>query len=315
MAPDERIRKNFASQRRLTVILGWTAVGLSTLAACYWAIWGAIENFHEGWFYSSLWTNLGLMLSQYLLPMILFVAASLVAIRWPQIGGGIHLATALAAAWFLRGASPKVVYPFVVAPFVIMGGLYWFGRARPRRWAVAIVICLPLISLLIFGAEPAHRVAGRLDDGDRSARPLSENGVNLIWAPAGPGWPVDGVTWEQAAWRCRYLKDDGMSLAETPQNIWRLPSVEEAVRSMERHGANSGGSWNPARGKASYLVTPDKESPLWDVHSQVIYWWTATEVNEREAYIIAYDGQVWRRHKQAHWGYLAFRAVKDGVKH
>ena len=46
--------------------LGWTGVGLSTLAACAWAFWGIIENFHEGWYYPSLWGNLGLMLSQYL---------------------------------------------------------------------------------------------------------------------------------------------------------------------------------------------------------------------------------------------------------
>ena len=50
---------------------------------------------------------------------------------------------------------------------------------------------------------------------------------------------------------------------------------------------------------------------MWDVHSQVIYWWTATEVNDREAFIIVYDGRVWPRPKQSHWGYLGFRAVKE----
>ena len=66
------------------------------------------------------------------------------------------------------------------------------------------------------------------------------------------------------------------------------------------------------RRRASYARTPDKESPLWDVHSQAIYWWTATEVNDREALIIVYDGQVWPRPKLVRWGYLGFRAVKDG---
>jgi hypothetical protein len=56
--------------------LGWTAVGLSTLAACFWAFWGIIENFHEGWYHRSLWANLGLMLAQYLLFMLLFVGAA-----------------------------------------------------------------------------------------------------------------------------------------------------------------------------------------------------------------------------------------------
>jgi hypothetical protein len=93
-----------------------------------------------------------------------------------------------------------------------------------------------------------------------------------------------------------------------------LPTVAEAVQSMQRHGQNCGGTWDAASGRASYERTPDKESPLWDVHSQVIDWWTATEVNDREALIIVYDGKVWPRPKRAHWGYLGFRAVKDGEK-
>jgi hypothetical protein len=153
-----------------------------------------------------------------------------------------------------------------------------------------------------------------VDDGDRSARRVAGNGVDLIWAPEGPGWPANGLTWEEAKRRCRHLTEDGLSLAQTPQDIWRLPTLEEAVRSMHRHGRTSGGSWDSARARASYQRTPDKESPLWNIHSQVIYWWTATEANEGEAYIIVYDGQVWPRPKGARWGYLGFRAVRDGGK-
>jgi hypothetical protein len=120
------------------------------------------------------------------------------------------------------------------------------------------------------------------------------------------------VTWEEARRRCRHLTADGLSLAETPRDVWRRPTAEEAIRSMSRHGRNCGGSWDAARARATYDRTPDKESPLWDVHSPVIYWWTATEVNDREALIVVSDGKVWPRPKSAHWGYLGFRAVKDG---
>ena len=300
--------------RRYQHILGWTAVGLSTLAACFWAFWGIIENFHEGWYLPSLWLNLGLMLVQYLLPMILFVGAALVALRWPRIGAGLHTAAAVGVAWFLRSASPTVVYPFIVGPLVFMGVTYWFGRPRPRRWAVAAVVTLPLMTLLICGAEPAYRVSGRLDDGDRSARRITENGVDLIWAPEGPGWPRNGVPWVEAVRRCQYLAEDGASLADSVQHVWRLPTVAEAVLSMQRHGQGCGGTWVADGRIASYERMPDKESPLWDVHSQVIYWWTATEVNDRDALIIAYDGKVWSRTKSSHYGYLGFRAVKDGTK-
>jgi hypothetical protein len=53
---------------------------------------------------------------------------------------------------------------------------------------------LSVLTLLMSGAEPLFRVSGRLDDGDRGPRLVRGNGVQLIWAPEGPGWPNDGVT-------------------------------------------------------------------------------------------------------------------------
>ena len=51
-------------------IVGWTAVGLSIVITCVWAFWGIIENFHEGWHYESLLSNVGLMFVQYLSPLV-----------------------------------------------------------------------------------------------------------------------------------------------------------------------------------------------------------------------------------------------------
>jgi hypothetical protein len=90
-----------------------------------------------------------------------------------------------------------------------------------------------------------------------------------------------------------------------------LPTVDEAVRSMARHGINSGGVWDTETLEATYETDPDKESPLWNLHSQVIYWWTATEVDEDQAYIIVYDGKVWQRSKEFSPAYLGFRCVKS----
>lgn len=299
--------------QRYRVLLGWIAVAHTVAASCFWAFWGIIENFHEGWYGSSIWSNLGLMAVQYLSPMIVFACAGLAGVRWPRAGGVLHIAAAIGAVWFFRGASAKVIYPVLAGPLVLMGVAYWFGRPAPRRWAVAVIVGFPLVTLVAFGAEPAYRVSRRFDDGVLTARQVTENGVNLCWAPDGPGWPRTGVPWDEAVRRCRYLSADGRSLAETRQDIWRLPTVEEAVRSMNRHGRSSNGTWDAARQVASYEHTPDKESPLWDVHSQVIYWWTATEVNEQQALIVVYDGKVWPRPKKARWGYLGFRAVKAGA--
>jgi hypothetical protein len=240
--------------------------------------------------------------------MFLFIGLSLISIRWPWVGGSLHFAAALFALWFFH-ATPAIL-TMLVTPGMILGAGYFWGRPEPRQWAYYAIVVVPLITVIVCGAEPAWRVAHRVDDGNRGARHLNENGVDLIWAPKGPGWPLQGMSWFDAVERCRYLTADGLAIADTPQDIWRLPTVEEAVRSQCRLGANAQGTWDAAREAASYDVRPDKESPLWDLHSQIIYWWTATEVNEREAYIIVYDGKVWRRPKTAPWGYLGFRAVR-----
>ncbi len=160
-------------------------------------------------------------------------------------------------------------------------------------------------------AEPVWRIAGRVDDGNRGARTVEGNGVRLVWAPEGPGWPRHGVSWDESLRRCRYLTEDGKSLAEVPQDIWRLPTVDESVRSLARHGKNCGGVWDPETGRASYEIKPDKESPLWDTRSQIIYWWTSTEKDDKRAYMVVYNGGVYARSKKLGIGSRGFRAVKQ----
>ncbi len=291
-------------------IIGWIAVGLSTAITCFWAFWGIIENFHEGWYLESFWSNLGLMLVQYLSPMFIFMAVTLIAIRWPEYGAGVHVILALLAAWFFQ-ASSNAGTLLVILPLIGLGVLHGFGRPQPRKIAVAVVIGLPILTLVLFGIEPALRVCQRLDDGNLQARLVQGNGVALTWAPDGPGWPREGTNWHVAQQVCQNLSEDGLSVAAEPQHIWRLPTVDEAVRSVARHGQNSGGVWDAKTARTTYETTPDKESPLWDAHSQVIYWWTATEIDEEHAYIIVYDGKVWPRAKRFSADYLGFRCVRQ----
>jgi hypothetical protein len=285
-------------------------VGLSTVITCFWAFWGIIENFHEGWFYESLLSNVGLMFAQYLSPMLIFMGVTLISIFWPRIGGGLHVIIALFAAWFFQAFANPVML-VLIAPLIGLGALYWFGRPQPRNLAVSVAVGLPILLLLLSGIRPVIRVSQRIDDGDLQARLVQGNGVNLIWAPEGPGWPRTGADWYEAQRVCQYLSEDGPTTAPGPQNIWRLPTVDEAVRSMARHGQNSGGAWDVEIAEATYKAPPDKESPLWNIHSQVIYWWTATEVDQEHAYIIVYDGKVWPRAKQLSPDYLGFRCVKQ----
>jgi hypothetical protein len=290
---------------RFRVIVGWIAVSCATLLSCFW---GIIENFHEGWWSTSLWQNVGMMFAQYLSPMMVFIAVALISTRLPRVGSGLHIAAALFAWWFFSGAA---AFQLITLPLALLGICYWIGRPEPRKWAYTSIVILPLFVLVVCGVEPVWRVSRRLDDGNRSARLVQGNNVQLVWAPSGPGWPADGVTWDEAQRRCHFLTADGRSLAETPQNIWRLPTAEEAVASLCRHGRHAGGTWDTAARKAKYQVMPDKESPLWDTSSQVIYWWTATEVDPDHALRVSYNGFVNRLPKKFAPGYLAFRAVRE----
>jgi hypothetical protein len=142
-------------------------------------------------------------------------------------------------------------------------------------------------------------------------RIVEGNDVHLTWAPAGPGWPTAGVSLDEAKRICRYLSDDGLRLANEPQDIWRLPTVQEVVQSLTRHGTNAGGEWDEQSLQATFRTRPDKESPLWNPHSQIIYWWTATEAEPEHVYRVAYNGYVLVVPNKMSMGSCAFRAVRQ----
>ena len=289
-------------------ILGWSAVGLSTALTCLWAFWGIIENFHEGWYQPTLLGNLSLMLGQYLIAMIVFLAFALIGLKWPKIGGALHVIFGCSLpVWFIRNNAGAL---FLSLPMVVLGILYWFGNPEPRKWAYRAVIAVPLAVLLVSGAEPAWRVSRRIDDGNPGARIVNGNGLQLVFAPRGPGWPESGVSWRQAMDICSHLSADGKTVSDSALNIWHLPNADELVRCATRGNANCGGVWDSVLHVATYHVTPDKESPLWDTHSAVIYWWTSTTPSDSTALIYVYNGALYPRLKGIKPGYLAFRAVR-----
>ncbi len=289
--------------------MGWIAVGFSVVITCLWAFWGANETFHEGWYYESFMMNVGLALIQYFSPMFIFMGVGIISIYWHRVGGVIHIVAALLAAWFFNIFTNTVII-FIIMPLIGIGIFYWYGSPPPRKVAARWMIGLPLLVALVAGSVPAYRVSQRITDRNLDAQLVVGNEITLMWAPSGPGWPGEGNNWYEAVRVCQLLNQDGKTVASEPQNIWRLPTVDEAVRSMALHGENSRGVWDDKNAKAIYERRPDKEFPLWDIYSQVIYWWTATELDQENAYIIVYDGKVWPRAKQLDMGYLGFRCVK-----
>jgi hypothetical protein len=252
-------------------IVGWVGVAISLVFSSIWAYWGAIENFHEGWYSASMWENLFMLVFQYLSIPLIFVILAVIALKWRRIGLILHIALAGFSIWFFSGASFNVLGIMIVIPIVALGLLYFFGEPKRKIWAYRLLIGVPLVVALAISIPRGIHVSQRLNDHDFGMRVVEGNGVTLAWAPRGPGWPDKGTNWDEAQRICRYLSADGTTVMDEEQNIWRLPMVDEAVRSMMLHGANAGGVWYSEEAKAVYEKTPDKESPLWDVHSQVIY--------------------------------------------
>jgi len=298
---------------RMRMAIGWIAVGGSVLIACLWAFWGGNEAFYEGWYSRSFWANVALTLVQYLSPMALFVVAAAASVKWRAVGVTFHLGLAVFALFFFRGGARLLltVLPLIVLPLLLLAACYWFGRPEPKRLALRLVVALPLVTAAVCGAVPAWRVAQRVDDGNYGMRRIAGNGVELTWAPEGPGWPDSAVaSWFEAAHACSYLEQDGKTLAAVPQNIWRLPTADESVRSMVRHGRNAGGVLDPnAPMKATYQTQPDKETPLWNPHSMIISWWTGTELNGDRALRVTYTGWVHELPKSTREGDFSYRCV------
>jgi hypothetical protein len=190
-------------------------------------------------------------------------------------------------------------------------------------------------ALIIFGVSAwmLPRNLMRVDDGDRSARLIRGNGVALVWAPAGPGWnwrqPYGGYpSWDMLAWYgrppvgmktgdalppghatqaemaatglCRYLDASGERLMPEPQNIWRMPTTDELVRSLVFRGENAGCWWDGRAGRADCRHTPDKETPLWAPDQPPIYLWSGEEAGADEAWFVSYNGWVKKQPKS--WG-------------
>ena len=182
---------------------GWVGIGLITLLNAIWLYWGLGEAFYEGW---------GVPETPWFLFLSIGLAAmffSVIAIRFPYVGGGILIVVGLAfAIWWLIPTMKSGFYSlsvtigrfFLSGGFTIVGVMFILdGRynirinrlKRPwiyRNSRMVIAIGLPLLVGLIVAGINLPIVLTRLDDGGRSARLIEGNNLRLIWAPDGRGW-------------------------------------------------------------------------------------------------------------------------------
>jgi hypothetical protein len=294
-------------------IIGWTAVMLNLCTSSFWAVWGSVAGFHEGWWHPALDENVVWTLA-YLVPSAIFVLLGLVAIRWPKLGAIILVGFTGSLWWYSR--PPHVLgsanFDLAYQVMMVMGGLlallWWGGRPEPIRWAYKSTWLIPLLTAVGTGAYPASLVLTRVDDGNYGARLIHGNHVNLVWAPQGPGWPMKGaVNWTKASQIVDHLSRNGLVVKSTPQHYWRLPTLSECVRSAVRHGSNAGGTIGAGGVGLHYQNMPDKETPLWNPHSEVIYWWTSDAAPRGQGWSYCYNGSVLAQGPNAGTGFRAVR--------
>ena len=109
-----------------------------------------------------------MLIFQYWLFTWVFIALALVALKWRRIGLGLHVALAAFAVWFFSGASFDVLGLMIVLPILGLGLLYFFGQARPKKWAFRLVVGIPLLIILIASIPQGIRVAQRVGTNRRT---------------------------------------------------------------------------------------------------------------------------------------------------
>jgi hypothetical protein len=187
---------------------------------------------------------------------------------------------------------------------------FYLGEFKRKKILILSLIIISSLIILSFGIPQLIKVENRYNDNNFGTRIIMGNNVNLTWAPQGIGFPLEVTTdWQTAKNNCARLNKEGTKLEDNKKNIWRLPTRDEIVRSMTRKNHNAMGFMDDF-GIAQYEVRPDKETPLWNPHSKIIYYWTNESKNEERAYLVAYNGYILNRNKNSGANYQGYRCVE-----
>jgi hypothetical protein len=294
--------------KRSGAFCGIAAVALSTAISVFWTYWGTIENFHEGWYSRSLLGNIGLALVQYVGFPIVFMTLAALSIWKPKLGAAVFLAIGIGLNAFLFGFRNAVGIVLFLVPCAILAALFWFASFRRPRAALAVSLLPPLLLMLAIAVPLGWKVSHRLELQGNEA--LISGG--LMWAPPGPGWPERGMSYQAAMERCAHLDASGREVVKERLGLWRLPTAEEAVAALNRGGSPAGCRFSGSEGFQRCDREPDKEAPLWDPHTMVIYWWTGSINESGKDMRVAYNGYVLPVSvKGAGGDYVGFRAVRS----
>ena len=293
-------------KNKLKTIIAYITLVISISIIAFWSYWGINEAFHEGWYSSSLLQNISMTFIQYLSIPIILLTFSLVAMNYKKIGAGLFMSLGIFVIFFFNSNTGRIL---IFIPLIIFSAGFYYGKFKHKKIITISFIAIFLLIILSFGIPQLIRVENRFNDYDFGIRSVEGNEISLEWAPQGAGFPLKGTDWQNAKDFCAKLNQDGTEIQNNELNIWRLPTRNELVRSLTRTNINSGGIINE-EGIAEYKTKPDKETPLWNPNSQIIYYWTDEEKDEKNAYLVAYNGFILDRLKNSKADYQGFRCAR-----
>lgn len=289
------------------LIIGWIIVFISFAVTSLWSYWGINEAFHEGWYSTSILQNVLLTFVQYLSIPLSFLALSVIALFCRKTGAALFFALGVFSLFFFDSPAGRFV---IFVPLLLLALGFYFAEFTHKKAIATSLIAVPLFVIFVFGIPQLIRVEGRFNDNDFGTRAIIGNEVELTWAPQGPGFPLTGTDWLTARSNCAHLNEAGKNLAAEENVVWRLPTRNELVRSLTKSNNNAGGYIDDT-GVAHYTTNPDKETPLWNPHSQIIYYWTNESASATAAYLVAYNGTILSRSKTSGADYQGYRCVKN----
>jgi len=183
---------------------GLAGYGMLVLATAMAAFWGTAEFFHEGWF-----APYGKYLVFYMLPMVLLMGLTLLALARPTAGGALIVAGA-GAFTIWRYLRLRAIHAPIVPSLWIMGLvlaipgalLLWEAhRQRARRGAgdvgtagpwprrrLVLALALPLAIVLAVGTPLLVRNLRRIPLRDHGPVTIRGGDLTLTFAGEGPGW-------------------------------------------------------------------------------------------------------------------------------
>ncbi len=279
-----------------------------------WSFWGIVENFHEGWYEKSLWLNIKIMLIQYLSIPFTLILISVISIYYRKTGAILFILLGIFSLSYILflgniqfNIKRAVVWSIVLSPIIFYGIFLIFNEIKRKKIAFYLWVLLPLLLMILIGGKRYTDVKNRFNDKNFGERIVHGNGIILIWAKRGPGFPTKGTNWYRANYVCSHLSLEGDKILNKKVNYWRLPTREEIVRSLTKNNKNCGGTL--INGKVFYKKVPDKETPLWDPYSIVIYYWTSERKGDK-AYLVAYNGRILLRSAKNGADYHGYRCVR-----